>query len=100
MKRLGSSSSRSPKTSSVEMWWKRLLCLRTASSRTKVPMRLVWTKGEGSLSELSLWDSAAKWTVMSWSLTRVSTSSASQISPSMRVTLLSGRPLRLSAFPA
>ena len=31
--RSGSSSSRSPYTSSVEMWWKRVPCLRTASSR-------------------------------------------------------------------
>ena len=32
VKRSGSSSSRSPYTSSVEMWWYRTSCLRAASS--------------------------------------------------------------------
>ncbi len=31
----------------------------------KVPTMLVWMNGPGSLSELSLWDSAAKWTTAS-----------------------------------
>src|SRR5882757_11260320 len=61
----GSSSSRSPYTSSVEMWWKRTSWWRTASSSVKVPTRLVCTNGDGSVSELSLCDSAAKCTTRS-----------------------------------
>src|SRR5450756_840833 len=58
----GSSSSRSPYTSSVEMWWYRVPCRRTASSSVYVPTTFVCTKGQGSVSELSLCDSAAKCT--------------------------------------
>src|SRR3954464_6529059 len=61
----GSSSSRSPYTSSVEMWCSRTPCRRTASRIVKVPTRLVRTNGDGSRSELSLCDSAAKCTTRS-----------------------------------
>src|SRR6478736_8303729 len=67
------------------MWWKRTSCRRAASSRVKVPIRLVRTKGLGSSSELSLCDSAAKCTTTSASATSRSTSSASATSPSTKV---------------
>ena len=49
-------------------------CLRAASSSVNVPTMLVWMNGLGSSSELSLCDSAAKWTTASWLATSGSTS--------------------------
>ena len=64
-----------------QQWRGGMIGDKPASSSVKVPTRLVWTKGEGSVSELSLWDSAAKWTTASASATSRSTRSASTMSP-------------------
>src|SRR5450631_3451207 len=61
---------------------------------------LVCTNGHGSLSELSLWDSAAKWTIASASATSRSTSSASQMSPTTSCTRSVGRSDKESSLPA
>ena len=61
----GSSSARSPYTSSVLMWWNRTSCLRAASSKWNVPSTFVVMKGSGLAMELSLCDSAAKCTIAS-----------------------------------
>ena len=55
----GSSSARSPYTSSVLMWWNRTSYLRAASSSWNVPSMFVFTNGPGFAIELSLCDSAA-----------------------------------------
>ncbi len=62
--------------------------------------RLVWMNGDGSLSELSLCDSAAKCTVMSWPATSRSTRAASQIEPTSRRKRLVGRPDSDAVLPA
>src|SRR5438309_461282 len=93
------SSARSPNTSSVEMWWRRFSCLRTASSRVKVPTMLLRMNGDGSFRELSTCDSAAKWTTTSQDFTRPSTSSASQMSPWTNV-ICSATGARLLWLPA
>src|SRR4051794_38821887 len=78
---VGSSSSRTPYTSSVEMWGSRTPRLPTPSSRVYVPMMLVCRNGDGSRRELSLWLSAAKWTTTSQRPTSSSTSAASATEP-------------------
>ncbi len=70
---------------SMLMWWYRTSWRRTPSSRVYVPTRLVCTKADGSASELSLCDSAAKWTTRSASAIKRSVSAASAISPSTRL---------------
>ncbi len=65
VKRAGSSSARSPYTSSVLMWWKRTSCCRAASNSRIVPSTFVRMNGSGLAMELSLCDSAAKWTMAS-----------------------------------
>ena len=89
-------SSRSPNTSSVEMWCRRLSLFRTASSSANVPTRLLCTNAEGSRSELSLCDSAAKWMTVSLAATSSSISDCSQMSPSTN-SMPSGRFARLPA---
>src|SRR5690349_14744548 len=86
LNRLGSSNSRSPYTSSVEMWWNRTLWWRTASSKVNVPITFDRRNGAGLASELSLWVSAAKWTTASDSDTSRDTSAASVMSPSTKRT--------------
>ncbi|CDB23038.1 unknown [Bifidobacterium bifidum CAG:234] len=65
VKRAGSSNARSPYTSSVLMWWKRTSCCRAASNSRIVPSTFVRMNGSGLAMELSLCDSAAKWTMAS-----------------------------------
>src|SRR5215468_9478440 len=95
----GSSSGRSPYTSSVEMWWKRTSWRRTASSRVNVPTRFVCTNGVGSDSELSLCDSAAKWTTTSAAATNLSTTPASAMSPGTK-SIRSATGAKLASVPA
>ena len=54
--------------------------------------RLVWMNGPGSVSELSLCDSAAKCTTASCAATSSSTSSPSATSPTTSETRSSGSP--------
>ena len=56
-------------------------------------------KGDGSRSELSLWDSAAKWTTMSERATSGSTTSPSATSPTTS-RMRSFRSARESGLPA
>ena len=51
--------------SPVLMWWKRTSCFRAASSSRIVPSTFVRMNGSGLAMELSLCDSAAKWTMAS-----------------------------------
>ena len=67
--RCGLPSSRSPYTSSVEMWCSRTSCARTASSTVNVPTTLACRNGSGRASALSTWVSAAKCTTASASAT-------------------------------
>ena len=46
-----------------------------------MPTKLVLMNADGSRNELSLWDSAAKWTTRSWPRTNSSTRLALQMSP-------------------
>ena len=78
------SSGKSPYTSSVDTWWY-LLILNSleASSNTCVPTIFVFTNMPGSSTDLSTWDSAAKFTTISnfSFLNRLNINSLSDISP-------------------
>ena len=56
--------------------------------------------GHGSSNELSLCDSAAKWTTASWSPTRRSTKPASHTSPSTNAKRSAGSPSSEARLPA
>lgn len=100
VKRCGSSRARSPNTSSVDTWWNPVPCRRAASSSVYVPTTLVCTNGHGSRRELSLWDSAAKWTTASAAPIRSSTTPASAMPPTTSSQRAESAAARFSRLPA
>ena len=65
-----------------------------------MPTTLVRMKGSGSSRELSLWDSAARCTTVSWAATSGSTVAASAMSPTTSSTLSEGRSASASGLAA